>query len=359
MNVPLIATIIKTKNSMKYLYVKPVFLWLSAVSVMFLGACTNEIPDTPEATEAISFSVPQTRAAIESVNDMSAFSVWGWYDADTTPFAVFDNTTVEKTAGGWNYTDYVRYWSPGKTYDFYAVHPENVSNVNVNPQKGTITITDFDSSTAGENAVDLMTATNKGVSGDEAPVVDMKFQHALTRIRFSAKLADGLDGYSLQVSEVALWASKKGTMTFSDDKGIRWETEPYLVEGDNEEDIVNGNYNAYLYHFTSAAGELISTPINTVSPVLLNVEDKGDLLVIPQNMSETRPVLAVQYTLSYGGITTSKMWKVFYLKDTPTNWTPGDYLNYTFTIGENNVYFSVQVGDWKDGNSDNENVDFE
>lgn len=344
---------------MKYLYVKPVFLWLFAVAVMFLGACTSEVLGTSETAEAISFDVPQTRAAVESTDDMDAFSVWGWYDVDTTtPFAVFDNTKVEKNANGWNYTDYVRYWSPGKMYDFYAVYPFGVSNVDVNSQNGTITITDFDCSATGENAVDLMTAVNKNISGDEAPTVGMQFQHALTRLRFSAKLADGLGGYSLQVSEVALWASKKGSMTLSDENVIQWETEPY--SGDDEEDIVNGNYNAYLYRLTSTAGELKNISISSsADAVTLNAEDKGDLLVIPQNMLDTRPVLAVQYTLSYDGITTSSMWKVFYLKDTPTNWEPGDYLNYTFTIGENNVYFSVEAGDWKDGNQDNEDVNFE
>ena len=129
---------------MKYLYVRPVFLWLSAVAVMFLGACTSEVPSTSETAEAISFGVPQTRAAVETANDMDAFSVWGWYtDTETggNPVSVFNKTRVAQ-ASGWNYEGGTRYWIPGKTYSFYGVYPHGLENVEVTSDG--ITITDFD-----------------------------------------------------------------------------------------------------------------------------------------------------------------------------------------------------------------------
>ena len=129
-----------------------------------------------------------------------------------------------------------------------------------------------------------------------------------------------------------------------------------IKDGDDEGDI-NEEYNAYLYRLTTDNGALQSTPIPTGNAVLLNVKGKGDLLVIPQEMNYTRPVLAINYTLNYGGSTTSPVWKVYPLKGN-TDWTPGASLNYTFTIDEDNAYFTVSVGDWIDGNKGNEDVEF-
>lgn len=327
---------------------------LGLSALLLTAACTDEQVENPaDGARPIAFTpAAETRAAVEGTTLHADFNVWGGYDNKATN--VFNGVTVQFP--NWTYTGGPQYWIPGKTYNFYGVYPTGVGSCN----NGIITVDNFDCSKFGEEAVDLMTATATGDGSNPKPVA-MQFKHALTRITFSAKLADGLDaGYSLQVKEVALWASNEGTMTQdmnqADSQPV-WTTEPYLQDGDDEGDI-NEEYNAYLYRLTTADGALQSASIPTGNAVLLNVKGKGDLLVIPQEMNYTRPVLAINYTLSYGGSTTSPVWKVYPLKGN-TNWTPGASLNYTFTIDEDNAYFTVSVGDWEDGNSGNEDIVFE
>lgn len=330
-----------------------------AAILLLTAACTDELNDCPADTgRAIAFTpVAETRAAVEGSALPDDFKVWGWYGESTGNIDknVFNGTIIK--VPNWTYDGGAQYWIPGMTYNFYGVYPASYGSCT---NGGVITVAGFDCSKFGEEAVDLMTAVQPGLKGDDAPIVAMQFKHALTRITFSAKLADGLDaGYSLQVKEVALWASNKGDMTqdmSQADNQPSWTTEPYLKDGDDEGDI-NEEYNAYLYRLTTDNGALQSTPIPTGNAVLLNVKGKGDLLVIPQEMNYTRPVLAINYTLSYGGSTTSSVWKVYPLKGN-TDWTPGASLNYTFTIDEDNAYFTVSVGDWIDGNKGNEDVEF-
>lgn len=349
---------------MKQLYAISSFLCLAA---LLAASCTTSLTDEPDTTaRAIAFSTPQagTRAAVNGTSLTSgSFDVWGWYGEDgANSHNVFDGETVSRSGNSWGYTGGTRYWIPGYEYNFYGVYPVKIGSCTDN---GLITVNNFDCSNFGEDAVDLMTATanrtlSNPIQDDESSAVAMEFKHTLTRIVFSAKLANGLDnGYSLQVNEIALWASNKGNMTqdmSQPDSQPVWITEPYLHDGDDEGDI-NEEYNAYLYRLTTTDGALQSTPIPTGNAVLLNIAEKGDLLVIPQKMNETRPVLAINYTLSYGGSTTSSIWKIYPLKGN-TDWTPGASLNYTFTIDEDNAYFNISVGDWIDGNPGNENVEF-
>lgn len=332
---------------------------MAASLLLPLASCTDTATGEPDTdARAISFTpAAETRAAVDGGSLPDDFKVWGWYGESTGNIDknVFNGTIIK--APNWTYDGGAQYWIPGMTYNFYGVYPAGYGNCT---NSGVITVEDFDCSKFGEDAVDLMTTTATG-DGSNPATVAMQFKHALTRITFSAKLADGLDaGYSLQVKEVALWASNEGTMTQDmskpDNKPV-WTTEPYLTEGDDP--TVNDKYKAYLYQLTTDNGALKDETINIGQTVQLNAEKKGDLLVIPQAMSHTRPVLAIRYRLGYNGNYTEPMWRVCYLKDTTTDWTPGISLNYTFTIDENNVYFGILINDWATGNGGDQNIDFE
>ena len=151
----------------------PIHLFCLSGVALVLGACTSEVTDggnTPaDGPVPISFQTPETRAAKDGFDVGDAFSVWGWYadDAGTNSRQVFN--AEEVTNGGnnsWSY-DGTQYWIAGKTYDFYAVYPTTVkAEVSAN---GTITITDFDASKTGTEAVDLMTASATDVDGSNPP----------------------------------------------------------------------------------------------------------------------------------------------------------------------------------------------
>lgn len=298
---------------MKYLYVKPVFLWLSAVVVMFLGACTSEVPGTSETAEAISFGVPQTRAAVETANDMDAFSVWGWYtDTETSgdPISVFDETRVDQ-ASGWNYEGGTRYWIPGKTYSFYGVYPATLSTAKVNVSTdGTITITDFDCSATGEDAVDLMTAVPLQIyDGADASAVVMKFNHLLAKVNIMATV----EGGNVTVTSVVF--SGMATRGNYNSSTNEWN------------DTTQGNFSS------SESKVLNSTGVDLL----------GDMLLIPQTITDNFKI-SVTYTIDDEEET--KTAEIALPTANASNWEAGKSYRYTLAFKGNNIIFTVNVMPW-------------
>lgn len=302
---------------MKYPYVTPLFLRLSAVSALLLGACTNEVPDTVQ-NGAISFDIPQTRAVIESNNDMTAFNVWGWYDANTTPFAIFDNTKVEKSKNGWNYTDYARYWSPGKTYDFYGIHPSEISGVEIDPKKGTITVTNFDCSATGADAVDLMTASRKGMDGSNPEMVTLTFNHELAKVNFTVKSEKTVATVS---SFKVYGVNYKGTL-IKGQTNTTWNQVAACVENDNLYKLENFTFNT----------------TNGFEKDML-----GDVLLIPDtDLTDAKLYIAYRYPEE-----TTDRTSTINLKTTAiTQWEAGKSYHYTLTIKGGKLTITVNVADW-------------
>ena len=160
---------------------------MSLVVILLLtAACTDELNDRPADTgRAIAFTpAAETRAAVEgsALPSGSSFSVWGWYGTgNKINKNVFDNITVTESDGTWGYTGGTQYWIPGMTYNFYGVYPASVTASVTND--GIITVEGFDCS----KAVDLMTATATGLSGDAAQTVAMEFRHELARVKVSVE----------------------------------------------------------------------------------------------------------------------------------------------------------------------------
>lgn len=178
---------------MKYFFTKYKFFLSGAALILTAASCTSTLSDEPATdARAISFTpAAETRAAVEEdFPDDSSFSVWGWYVTDSQiTNNVFDGETVTKSDGAWTYTGGTQYWISGMTYNFYGVYPANVGSCEAD---GTITVTNFDCSATGENAVDLMTATAPGLLGDAAPTVAMPFQHELAKVKIVVKAEQGV-----------------------------------------------------------------------------------------------------------------------------------------------------------------------
>lgn len=172
---------------------------LAAFCLTFVS-CTSTVDDGLQDSRAITFTpAADTRAAVTGSEDMGDFQVWGWYGGDGTaaPNNVFDGTVVYKDAG-WNYTDGVRYWKAGETYNFYAVYPTDVK-ANVSSD-GTITVTNFDCSKTGTEAVDLMTATATGNGSNPAPVA-LTFNHELAKVNVNIRTEES----TATVVDATMW----------------------------------------------------------------------------------------------------------------------------------------------------------
>ncbi len=172
------------------------YAWLVVLS-LWVVSCTTVVVDNSETDlYRISFGNPHTesRAVVEGVNLPAAtsFVVWGGYGNDIQSVDatnLFDAVLVSEDNGIWNYEGGFRYWVPGYTYNFYAVYPNSV--VSSCTPDGTISVTGFDCSQTGTEALDLMTAQNTGITysgGDVPPApVDLKFSHELAKVKFTVQ----------------------------------------------------------------------------------------------------------------------------------------------------------------------------
>lgn len=149
----------------------------TAAIALIAAACTQTDDETPQG-RAISFRpAAETRAAVDAdKKGMEDFLVWGGY----TGQQLFEGETVHPNG---SYEGGTRYWVPGEwNWNFYAIHPASLSD-KVSCTKGTFTVTDFDASKTGDDAVDLMTASAPGLT--EPQTVGLSFHHELARVKIS------------------------------------------------------------------------------------------------------------------------------------------------------------------------------
>lgn len=296
------------------------------LAVALLGSsCTSVITEAlTDETQAISFQTPETRtrATINDATDMTnGFSVWGWYrKTDAGPHNVFDGVTVKFDNGSWKY-DETQYWIPDWTYDFYAVHPNSV--VSSCTPDGTISVTNFDCSKTGAEALDLMTARNTGITysgGDTPPApVDLKFGHELAKVNFVVKSENTIatiTGFKVYGVDYKGKLSKNSTTATWTDKVQCTETD---------------------------------TPFSITQELDLNNTDGwernvfGDLLLIPDN-DLANAYLKIEY--KYPGETTGRTSVVGLETVQTTTWEAGKNYKYSLTIEGGSLSINVTVIDW-------------
>ena len=307
-------------------------LWaLSLLLLLPAASCTDTVGGEPETdARAITFRTPQadTRAVVENGQELPAdFQVWGWHGTDgTNTDNIFDATVVSKDAG-WNYTDGVRYWKAGETYNFYAVYPvfpqptgegdtQTTSTVTTG---GTITVTNFDCSQTGDKAVDLMTAIRTDVVADDMiagdGTVTLTFRHELARVTCDVKSVNS----AVTVSSIKLYGVQyKGNLTGSG----QW----------NDQEICS----------------LANTPFN--NSFVLNVDNQfsctnalNDLLLLPQTFGQD-VAAGFQLTYRYNGDQAARTATASI--PVGTDWTAGQSYKYTITLKAAQLSLEVTVQEW-------------
>lgn len=286
---------------MKLISVKTI---LGLSGLLLMAACTNELVDSAaDGARAISFtSAAETRAAVEGNALPADFKVWGGYDDNAVN--VFKGETVQYP--NWTYTGGTQYWIPGKTYNFYGVYPVSVNASCASD--GTLTVSDFDCSKTGADAVDLMTASRTGMSGDNPQQVVMQFGHELARVNVVATV----EGGNATVTNITF----AGMATSGD----------YSSTG--------GWSNTATGSFTNPTDQTLNTE---------GVDLLGDMLLIPQAVSEDF-TLTVDYTV--GGVAQPQ--KVITLPTTISQWDKGKSYKYTLSFKRNTLTITVKVVDWNE-----------
>lgn len=286
---------------------------LGLSALLLTAACTDEQAENPaDGARPISFTpAAETRAVVEGTTlpSGSSFSVWGWYGTgNDINKNVFDGNTVTESNGTWGYTGGTQYWIPGMTYNFYGVYPTGVNASCATD--GTLTVSSFDCSKTGSEAVDLMTASRTGISytAEQTPQpVDMQFGHELARVNVVATVEGG-----------------DATVTNITFAGM----------------ATKGDY--------SSTGEWSNTTTGSfanLTPQTLNAEGVdllGDMLLIPQVVSDF--TLTVDYTV--GGVAQPR--KMITLPTTISQWYKGKSYKYTLSFKRNTLTVTVTVVDWNE-----------
>ena len=172
---------------------------------------------------------------------------------------------------------------------------------------GTLTVTGFDCSKTGSEAVDLMTASRTGMSGDNPQQVVMQFGHELARVNVVATV----EGGDATVTNITF----AGMATSGD----------YSSTG--------GWSNTATGSFTNSTDQTLNTE---------GVDLLGDMLLIPQDVSGF--TVTVDYTV--GGVAQPQ--KVITLPTTISQWDKGKSYKYTLSFKRNTLTVIVKVVDWKE-----------
>lgn len=302
----------------------PSRLWRLLFLALPLAACTSEVADEDLQGDAspIAFRTAEvTKAVVTGFNDGDAFSVWGGYDNDATN--VFDGVTVTNSNGSWTYSPY-QYWRSGETYRFYALYPSTI-NAQV-AANGTITVTGFDASKTGAEAVDLMTSSATA-SGDVKPMVAFTFDHELCRINFIAK---AMPDVNVTITSASLYGmSTSGDLTNNGTSS--WELGTAIDEANTT--------------FTYKSSEVLSGETDLF----------GDILMIPQPIGSG---VKLQVTYRYGGDTADRS----FIADLSSasmalqnGWEKGKYYRYTFEIGSDEyiLFDKPSVNGWNEASGGN------
>ena len=224
---------------------------LSAFAIFAMMACNNEEPVRLQEQSLItfedSFVEAKTRAAEDSdpsitTTTINAFDVWGFINQPSG--VVFNQERVTMSEEGWGYKN-LQYWMPEKSYYFHAVAPVDDANIVVDTKEmktaglGTISFTNVDGTT------DLLYAS-KHVSTvgvdviNNAPSVELKFMHLLSKIKFTFTNGFPNENTSLKVTDIKITnAPAKGSIAVNKEREeFAWE----LVQGETTE-LAFGNVN--------------------------------------------------------------------------------------------------------------------
>ena len=320
--------------------VYPIIRYIAAVCVVTgMVACTSspggEID--PELNEyPIAFQAPQmeTRSAVNNELEMSDFRIWGWRTSENeSSVPVFEGEKV--SAGSWTYEGGTRYWVMDQTYNFYAVHPVfplegNETTVNVTSD-GTFTINDFDCSKTGDEAVDLMTASAKGLiykTGETPQKVGLTFQHELAKVTITV------------ISE-----SSVVTITNCKIFGVRYKG-TFIRKSIGTTSWQGFSVNAKEDDFFKA--EEFSLNNDGENTLVRNVFD--EMLLLPHTddmLSEVK----LLFSYHYGDEITDRESTINLKNEAVKSWEPGKSYDYTITIRSTDLSVAVKIMDWQETNT--------
>lgn len=352
-------------------------IWVALAATLVLSSCFKtveteiRIDGNPVVfSEKVEEYAEQTRAMgghpIENVPGQvnkglipigKSFGVWAWsHDGGTaSKFTGLQNKSVMRGANEgekavYTYTPTATW--PSKQLSFLAYYPHSAStDAAANGGMGTLAVANdgttmtipYSVPTIGEKHIDLMYA-RKGATPGYAPV-ELEFRHALSRMKFSARI-DGFNaGDKLRVTGIKLvGATLTGTLTVPKDTDVAatWalgnaKGDITVADGSDErpDHILDRDLSEEMQSLITATGEITTA---------------GDLIVLPQEVAK----LSLEITTTLNG----EEYKPYIipLAAAPTMVMNFIY-NYRIVFSPQSASVRVEVIPWNEGM--NENAEFD
>lgn len=287
-------------------------LVMCGIAALAFASCTqNEVLNVNE-NRAINFDGfvgKPTKAAVNSVNDLTAFQVFGGYG--TSYDNVYNDKAVNRggNSGAYTWTPAeTKYWQQGYKYTFNAYAPA-LGNGTASVDANGVTITDF---VASNGETDLLIAETKTVDATIAipsDAVQFTFNHVLSMIRFT--FSTTLEDVNITISDLTVkQVPNKATYTAAA-AGGNWGT----MDNNSKAD----------YSLT-VSGSITSD--NSTGK-----KSSSEKIVIPQSFNAG---LTVTFKLSATGALTLN--NVEHTVTLPTTaWVKGKRYNYDAEITKDNI----------------------
>ena len=365
------------------------YLILALTAAIAAVSCskTFEVIPTPTNTTPIGFGTwantltkasHATGTGNTAFTDGEAFDVYGNKTVNSSPVVVFDgdDVTYASATQTWSYTT-TRFWDPtASQYAFFAVLPAGKlaaeANVGDYAKNGLFTSNDitFDDPTSYTNDIlvadkEIVNPTGSAGSYVYASPVEMKFNHAASRVDLKVKQDNALGNAVVTVTDLSLInISNKGHFAVSAyaasspySPTIGWTeaaTPTYLG--------TNGVYSIISSGSVVAGGKTdydqdadpdADNDVNSSAVALFT-----DYVFMPQTITAATQQIKISYTIKVGDEVSTFTDKVFDLYDFMTtdtknnsgdhiaSWAAGTHYTYYLTIGANAITFTASVKNW-------------
>ena len=350
---------------------KKFFILIIAVAAMLnFSSCSDEQIDKPNSEKAIVFDNVQTRAIVNSADEileMGVFAQMNLGDEDkqeagsNSYIMLLDNEHVSRTSSttDWTY-EHTRYWVTDRLFHFFAVWPYsegNASVTNVSSVAGdgaySYRVT-FDTPEAADQ--ELLTAKTwvKTKTGNEFPEsVGFDFQHELTNVNLKIwsngaddNVRDKIRVKSVTISNVC----KKGTLntTISDSSWSYSSTKIAFTKTYSDEGIA-------VSQAQIIDGKLVPNEVSDYNPYddKPGVPFEDGLLLIPHTITKSNPVIVtVIYDLQRPIDEEENLWEEKKLQAflPEGTWPAGKKLTYNLILSGERTITEFQINtvmeDW-------------
>ncbi|MBO5382479.1 MAG: fimbrillin family protein [Bacteroides sp.] len=272
-----------------------------------LAACTqNEEISSLENQKAITFDTyvgrdAATRASVINLDALktSGFGVFGYYTTGDWTTGATPNFMYNQQVSGenWGYAP-LKYWPETGKISFFAYAPYGTGTLSDNTETGTPTLTySVPNTVAGQKDL-LVAGAQKNQTGN---TVNFTFKHALSRIGFGVKLADGsaVDNQTtIAFSSIALTAdfdsSNTLTLDLDGSDNVQWGTPTTATDVTYTLNNTNDATTDNIADITSL--KTTTTAINNESSYLM---------VLPQDFSAAGKEMSITANFSLSTVDTN------------------------------------------------------